>query len=265
MEPQQGFSECLHYPPCKQTIRIIKCASTGLGSHRFRVCPDASRQPDHRALLRPGLLATLNVRFGWNGGNQDLCRRSEPSPCRRGFTKDVRDRHAGIAIKCPRRSAQVSSHRTVVSCTDCTGTTCSCLVDCCGGHATVATVPTLKFRSSNVYTQTHAARLWASQHSSLLRSCQSLRLGTGTYSTRDLSVPAKVFTSIVRASTSSRGLQRAIRPQIMKLGAKEVKDGAIIVRLGEKLYLVDADPSAKSYYTGWAGDAFGRGPGAPVE
>ena len=52
---------------------------------------------------------------------------------------------------------------------------------------------------------------------------------------------------------------------LMKLGAKEVKDGAIIVRVGEKLYLVDADPSAKSYYTGWAGDAFGRGPGAAVQ
>ena len=48
---------------------------------------------------------------------------------------------------------------------------------------------------------------------------------------------------------------------LMKLGAKEVKDGAIIVRVGEKLYLVDADPSAKSFYTGWAGEAFGRGPG----
>lgn len=49
---------------------------------------------------------------------------------------------------------------------------------------------------------------------------------------------------------------------LMKLGAKEVQDGAIIVRVGEKLYLVDADPGAKSYYTGWAGEAFGRGPGA---
>ena len=48
---------------------------------------------------------------------------------------------------------------------------------------------------------------------------------------------------------------------LMKLGAKEVKDGAIIVRAGDKLYLVDADPNAKSYYTGytgWAGEAFGR-------
>lgn len=52
---------------------------------------------------------------------------------------------------------------------------------------------------------------------------------------------------------------------LMKLGAKEVKDGAIIVRVGEKLYLVDADPAAKSYYTGWAAEAFGRGPGAAVQ
>jgi hypothetical protein len=34
--------------------------------------------------------------------------------------------------------------------------------------------------------------------------------------------------------------------QIMKLGAKEVKEGAIIFRAGDKLYLVDADPAAKS-------------------
>lgn len=52
---------------------------------------------------------------------------------------------------------------------------------------------------------------------------------------------------------------------LMKLGAKEVKEGAIIVRVGEKLYLVDADPTAKHYYTGWAGDAFGRGPGSAVQ
>jgi methyl coenzyme M reductase beta subunit len=52
---------------------------------------------------------------------------------------------------------------------------------------------------------------------------------------------------------------------LMKLGAKEVKDGAIIVRVNEKLYLVDADPAAKAYYTGWAGEAFGRGPGAAVQ
>jgi hypothetical protein len=44
--------------------------------------------------------------------------------------------------------------------------------------------------------------------------------------------------------------------QLMKLGATEVKDGAIIVRVGEKLYLVDADPAAKSLYTGWAQEAF---------
>jgi hypothetical protein len=52
---------------------------------------------------------------------------------------------------------------------------------------------------------------------------------------------------------------------LMKLGAKEVKEGAIIVRVDEKLYLVDADPTAKAYYTGWAGEAFGRGPGAAVQ
>ena len=44
--------------------------------------------------------------------------------------------------------------------------------------------------------------------------------------------------------------------QIMKLGATEVKDGAIIIRAGDKLYLVDADPAAKSMYSGWAGEAF---------
>ena len=44
--------------------------------------------------------------------------------------------------------------------------------------------------------------------------------------------------------------------QLMKLGAQEVKDGAIIVRAGDKLYLVDTDPSAKSLYSGWAQDAF---------
>ena len=47
---------------------------------------------------------------------------------------------------------------------------------------------------------------------------------------------------------------------LMKLGAKEVKYGAIVVRVREKLYLVDADPGAKSLYTGWAGDVFGPGP-----
>ena len=45
--------------------------------------------------------------------------------------------------------------------------------------------------------------------------------------------------------------------QIMKLGAQEVKEGAIIIRAGDKLYLVDADPAAKSMYGGWAADAFG--------
>jgi hypothetical protein len=49
--------------------------------------------------------------------------------------------------------------------------------------------------------------------------------------------------------------------QIVKLGAKEVKDGAIIFRAGDKLYLVDADPSTKSLYTGWAAEAFH--PGTP--
>jgi hypothetical protein len=44
--------------------------------------------------------------------------------------------------------------------------------------------------------------------------------------------------------------------QIMKLGAQEVKDGAIIIRVGEKLYLVDTDPAAKSMYSGWAAEAF---------
>lgn len=44
--------------------------------------------------------------------------------------------------------------------------------------------------------------------------------------------------------------------QIMKLGAQEVKEGAIIIRAGEKLYLVDADPAAKSMYSGWAAEAF---------
>ncbi len=46
-------------------------------------------------------------------------------------------------------------------------------------------------------------------------------------------------------------------PQIMKLGAQEVKEGAIIFRSGDKLYLVDTDPNAKNqYYSGWADDAF---------
>lgn len=44
--------------------------------------------------------------------------------------------------------------------------------------------------------------------------------------------------------------------QIAKLGALEVKAGAIIFRAGDKLYLVDADPDAKSMYSGWAGEAF---------
>jgi hypothetical protein len=47
--------------------------------------------------------------------------------------------------------------------------------------------------------------------------------------------------------------------QLMKLGAKEVKDGAIIFRVGDKLYLVDTDPNAKSMYGGWAAEAFSGG------
>ena len=49
-----------------------------------------------------------------------------------------------------------------------------------------------------------------------------------------------------------------------KLGAQEVKAGAIIVRAGDKLYLVDTDPAAgKSFlYTGWAAEAF-SGAGQP--
>ncbi len=44
--------------------------------------------------------------------------------------------------------------------------------------------------------------------------------------------------------------------QLMKLGAQEVKEGAIIFRAADKLYLIDADPKAKSLYTGWAAEAF---------
>jgi hypothetical protein len=53
-------------------------------------------------------------------------------------------------------------------------------------------------------------------------------------------------------------------PQITKLGAQEVKAGAIIFRAGDKLYLVDTDPNGgKSYlYTGWAAEAF-SGAGQP--
>jgi hypothetical protein len=47
--------------------------------------------------------------------------------------------------------------------------------------------------------------------------------------------------------------------QLTKLGAKEVKDGAIIFRVGDKLYLVDTDPSVKSMYSGWADEAFNGG------
>jgi hypothetical protein len=45
-----------------------------------------------------------------------------------------------------------------------------------------------------------------------------------------------------------------------KLGAIEVQDGTIILRAGDKLYLVDADPKAKSLYTGWAAKAFNSPP-----
>lgn len=44
--------------------------------------------------------------------------------------------------------------------------------------------------------------------------------------------------------------------QLMKLGAQEVKEGAIIIRAGDKLYLVDTDPKAKSQFSGWAQEAF---------
>lgn len=47
--------------------------------------------------------------------------------------------------------------------------------------------------------------------------------------------------------------------QLTKLGAQEVKDGAIIIRVGEKLFLVDTDPAAKSMYNGWAEEAFKGG------
>jgi hypothetical protein len=52
--------------------------------------------------------------------------------------------------------------------------------------------------------------------------------------------------------------------QLMKLGAQEVKAGAIIVRAGDKLFLVDTDPAGgKSYlHTGWAAEAF-SGAGTP--
>ena len=36
----------------------------------------------------------------------------------------------------------------------------------------------------------------------------------------------------------------AVQAQIEKLGAREVKDGAIIFRAGDKLYLVDRHPSS---------------------
>ena len=47
--------------------------------------------------------------------------------------------------------------------------------------------------------------------------------------------------------------------QLMKLGAQEVKEGAIILRVGDKLFLVDTDPSTKSMYNGWAEEAFRGG------
>lgn len=52
--------------------------------------------------------------------------------------------------------------------------------------------------------------------------------------------------------------------QLMKLGAAELKAGAIIVRAGDKLYFVDTDTAAgKSFlHTGWAAEAF-SGAGTP--
>jgi hypothetical protein len=47
--------------------------------------------------------------------------------------------------------------------------------------------------------------------------------------------------------------------QLTKLGAKEVTEGAIIIRVGDKLYLVDTDPNNKSMYSGWATEAFTGG------
>ncbi len=49
--------------------------------------------------------------------------------------------------------------------------------------------------------------------------------------------------------------------QLTKLGAQEVKEGAIIVRVGDKLFLVDTDPNAKSMFSGWAAEAFTGGGG----
>jgi hypothetical protein len=40
-----------------------------------------------------------------------------------------------------------------------------------------------------------------------------------------------------------------------------VKEGAIIVRVGDKLFLVDTDPNAKSMFSGWASEAFTGGGG----
>ena len=51
--------------------------------------------------------------------------------------------------------------------------------------------------------------------------------------------------------------------QLTRLGAKEVQGGAIIVRVGEKLYLVDTDPSVKSLYSDWAQQAFTGGAPPP--
>jgi hypothetical protein len=51
--------------------------------------------------------------------------------------------------------------------------------------------------------------------------------------------------------------------QLTRLGAKEVQGGAIIVRVGEKLYLVDTDPSVKSMYSDWAQQAFTGGAPPP--
>lgn len=75
-----------------------------------------------------------------------------------------------------------------------------------------------------------------------------LNLSEGIY------VNAKSF-SIVKGAAKAEPTEA----QLTKLGAKEVKEGAIIIRVGDKLYLVDTDPNNKSMYSGWAADAFSGG------
>lgn len=41
--------------------------------------------------------------------------------------------------------------------------------------------------------------------------------------------------------------------------AASMSSSAIIFRVGDKLYLVDTDPSAKSVYSGWTEEAFSGG------